>query len=240
MTPLPVPISSVLHRHRRSAAFSVLLLTVSLFAVSAARARQPADSVSGAFRRDSLDVFPTHAQLVRRGVGIAASKVFKGFPFVRPKPLWITPATGQQTNFWFEETAARELFDRGFVVQESPGDDTSSSIIWAVRYRFDRFGLALPKCARHSFLGRVWVERVFDLSLQLQVWDMESGQLLWSDSIDSTWTDWVPKKRLKELSEAPSTFLSPVPPVTTIERLTEPVMVIAAVGALTALFFVVR
>jgi hypothetical protein len=154
--------------------------------------------------------------------------------------LWITPAAEQQPNFWFEETASRELFDRGFVVQESPGDDTSGSVIWAVRYRLDRFSLSLPKCARHSFLGRIWVERVFDLSLHLQVWDMESGQLLWSNSVDSVWTDWVPKRRLKELSEATSPFLSPVPPVTTIERLAEPVMIIAAAGALTALFFVVR
>ena len=188
--------------------------------------------------REPREVFPTHAQVVRNGVGAVTRKVFDGFPFVRPKTLWITPASGQPANFWFEETAARELFDRGYVVQESPGEDTSRSVLWAVRYRFDRFSLELPKCARHSFLGRIWVERVFDLSLQLQVWDMESGQLLWSNSVDSAWTDWVPKKRLKELSEATSTFLSPVPPVTTMERLTEPVLVTVVAGALTALALV--
>jgi hypothetical protein len=238
---LPIaPTSSVPRRLEWSGFFAILILVALSSTLSVAGEEQPADSVSRAAQGDSALTYPTNAQFVRRGVGIATRRVFEGFPFVRPKPLWITTAEGQKTNFWFEETASRALFDRGFVVQESPGEDTANSSLWAVRYRFDRFSLSLPRTARHSFLGSIWAERVFDLSLQLQVWDMESGQLLWSNSVDSTWTDWVPKRRLKDLSEATSTFLSPAPPTTGLERFAEPAMIIAAAGALTALFFVVR
>jgi len=240
MTLLSVPVSSVPPRHRGTALPSALFLVISLFAACAASGQQPDDSLSAGPLPDSANTFPTHTQVVRHGVAISTRQVLDGFPFVRPKPLWITPAAGQEPNYWFEETASRELFDRGFVVQESPGDDTTNSVIWAIRYRFDRFSLSLPTVARHSFLGRIWVERVFDLSLQVQVWDMESGQLLWSNSADGTWQDWVPKRRLAGLSAPPSKFLSPVAPVTTIERLAEPILIITAAGALTALFFVVR
>lgn len=199
----------------------------------------PADT-DGVKAAVSTVTYPTHAQLVRGGILSVTAKIFDGFPFVRPKPLWITPADGQAKNFWFEETAARELFERGYVVQESPGGDTAQSVLWGVRYRFDRFRLSLPQCARRSFLGKIWVQRVFDLSLQLQIWDMESGQLLWSNAADSTWSDWVPKAHLHDLSDSTLPFLSPVPPVTTLEKLAEPAIVISAAGVLTALFFVVR
>lgn len=210
------------------------------FGAATAGAETLSDSTGRIVATDSVEVYPSHAQIIRRNVAGVARKIFDGFPFVRPKPMWITPASGQERNFWFEESASRELFDRGFIVQESPGDDTASSGLWAVRYRFDNFSLDLPKCARHSFLGRIWVQRAFNLSLQLQVWDIESGQLLWSNSGDGSWTDWVPKGKLKELSDPASLLLSPVPPVTTMERLAEPALVIAAAGALTVLFFVVR
>ncbi|MBI5867837.1 MAG: hypothetical protein HZB43_06050 [candidate division Zixibacteria bacterium] len=217
----------------------IILLVILCFGAATACAETPSDSVAR-IGSDSVDVYPSNAQIVRRNVASVARKIFDGFPFVRPKPMWITPATGEPRNFWLEESAARELFERGYIVQESPGEDTATSGLWAVRYRFDRFSLSLPQCARHSFLGRIWVQRKFDLSLQLQVWDMESGQLLWSNSGDGSCSDWVPKRKLKELSDPGSTFLSPVPPVTTMEKLAEPALVIAAAGALTVLFFVVR
>ena len=202
-------------------------------------AETPSDSAART-GSDSGGIYPSNAQIVRRNVAGVARNIFDGFPFVRPKPMWITPAAGQPRNFWLEESAGRELFERGYIVQESPGEDTATSGLWAVRYRFDRFSLTLPQCARHSFLGRIWVQRTFELSLQLQVWDMESGQLLWSNSGDGSWSDWVPKRNLKELSDPSSPFLSPAPPVTTMEKLAEPALVMAAAGALTILFFVVR
>jgi len=191
-------------------------------------------------RNDSLTEFPTHDQFARHGINLAVESLFEAFSFSRPKPLWITPADGQTANHWFEEAAARVLFDQGFMVREAPDQDTNGARIWAVRYRFDRFSLSLPHSARHTFLGKIWVNRLLDAAILVHVWDMESGDLIWSNFREVRVSDWIPKRRLPELSQATPPLTSPSPPVTAAERLTEPVLVAAAVGALTVLFFAVR
>jgi hypothetical protein len=193
-----------------------------------------------ATRSDTLTEFPTHDQFVRTGVSLATDRLFEAFAISRPKPLWITPADGQVPNHWFEEAAAHLLFDRGFVVREAPEQDTTGARIWAVRYRFDRFQLSLPESDRHSFLGRIWVKRLLDLAVLIHVWDLESGELLWSNATELAVSDWVPKRRLESLTQTSSPLSPPAPPVTTVERLAEPVIVGAAIGALTILFFAVR
>ena len=191
-------------------------------------------------RNDTLTEFPTHDQFVRYGIDMAVDSLFETFSFSRPKPLWIAPADGQAANHWFEESAARVLFDHGFMVREAPDQDTNGARIWAVRYRFDRLSLSLPHTARHSFLGKIWVNRMLDATILVHVWDMESGELVWSNSSYARLSDWIPKRQLPELSQVSPPLTSPVPPVTAAERLAEPVLVTAAVGALTILFFAVR
>ena len=191
-------------------------------------------------QNDSLTAFPTHEQFVRTGVDIAVESLFQTFSFSRPKPVWITPAEGQAPNHWFEEAAAKVLFDQGFIVREGVDKDSTDARLWAIRYRFDRFSLSLPQSKRHKFMGKIWLHRLLDEAILVHVWDLESGELLWSNTSNQRVSDWIPKRELPELSQISPPLLPPVPPVTTTERLAEPVVIGAAVGALTILFFAVR
>ena len=147
---------------------------------------------------------------------------------------------GQAPNHWFEEAAAKVLFDQGFIVREGVDKDSTDARLWAIRYRFDRFSLSLPQSKRHKFMGKIWLHRLLDEAILVHVWDLESGELLWSNTSNQRVSDWIPKRELPELSQISPPLLPPVPPVTTTERLAEPVVIGAAVGALTILFFAVR
>jgi hypothetical protein len=216
-------------------------LTAILMAVSVSAAATEIQFLTfDATQPDTITSFPTNDQFVRRGVEVAADSLLATLSISRPKPVWITPAEGQTANHWFEEAAARVLFDRGFIVREAPVTDTTDARIWAVRYRFDRFSLSLPVSARHSFLGKIWVKRLLDLAVLVHVWDQETGDLLWSNETETAVSDWIPKSRLSDLNQTSPPLSPPEPPVTTVERLAEPVLVGAAVGALTVLFFAVR
>jgi hypothetical protein len=191
-------------------------------------------------RPDTVATFRTHDQLARYGIDLTVDSLFADFSFSRPWPLWITPAEGQPVNHWFEESAARALFDKGYIVREAPDKDTADARIWAVRYRFDRFSLSLSEAARHKFLGKIWVHRHLDASILVHVWDIQSGELLWSNTSSQRFSDWVPKGELRSLADVSPPLTAPEPPTTTAERLTEPILVATAIGALTILFFAVR
>lgn len=191
-------------------------------------------------KADSSVTFRTHEQFVRTGIDLAVESLFQTFTFSRPKPVWITPAEGQLPNHWFEEAAAKALFDQGFIVREGVGKDSADARLWAVRYRFDRFSLSLPQAKRHKFLGKIWLHRLLDEAILVHVWDLESGELLWSNTSNQRVSDWIPKRALPELSQISSPLTPPVPPITATERLGEPIVIGAAVGALTILFFAVR
>lgn len=232
-------ISSVPRLHSARLAAAVFALAFCLLATPCYSADIALNTFADT-QNDSLTAFPTHEQFVRTGVDIAVESLFQTFTFSRPKPVWITPAEGQAPNHWFEEAAAKVLFDQGFIVREGVDKDTTDARLWAIRYRFDRFSLSLPQSRRHKFMGKIWLHRLLDEAILVHVWDMESGELLWSNTSNQRVSDWIPKRELPELSQISPPVLPPVPPVTTTERLAEPVVIGAAVGALTILFFAVR
>jgi hypothetical protein len=235
----PFQISSVPRVHKRGPAIAFVILA--FFASVSISVAGDHEIISfEETRSDTLTAFRTHEQFVRLGVDLAVDGLFQAFSFSRPKPVWITPAEGQAPNHWFEEAAARVLFDQGFIVREGMDKDTADARIWAIRYRFDRFSLSLPQSRRHKFMGKIWVQRLMDEAILVHVWDLESDELLWSNTSNQRVSDWIPKRELPELSQISPPLESPVAPVTTAERLTEPVLIGAAVGALTILFFAVR
>ena len=221
--------------------FVAVFFVVTLFALSPqCRSGELEVTTFADTQADTLTGFLTHDQFVRLGVDLAVESLFQAFSFSRPKPLWITPAEGQAPNHWFEEAAAHVLFNQGFMVREAADKDTADALIWAVRYRFDRLSLSLPQAARHKFLGKIWVKRLLDEAILVHVWDLESGELLWSNTSNQRISDWIPKGELSVLSQTSPPLTAPAAPVTAAERLTEPVLIGAAVGALTILFFAVR
>jgi hypothetical protein len=111
---------------------------------------------------------------------------------------------------------------------------------WEFRYRLDKIDLTFPEVARHGLLKRIWVKRVSDASIHADLWDRETGELVWADTAETRMTDWVAKRDLPRLASPTDPVVSEPPPLTMSERLTEPVVITTAVGALTILFFAVR
>lgn len=193
-----------------------------------------------ATQSDTLDSFPTHEQFIGASFGLLADSLFSDLNFSRPRPVWIAPAEGAERNVWFEDTTARLLFDRGFIIRDAAEVDSLAGGTWAVRYRLDRFLLTLPEAARHKFLGRIWLKRQFETSAHVSIWDTDLNELIWSGSEDARVTDWIPKSQLSTLATSAPPGLSPEAPTTVEERLVEPVLIGTAIGALTILFFAVR
>lgn len=191
-------------------------------------------------KSDTLTSFPTHEQFIGVSFGILAESLFADLNFSRPKPVWIAPSEGAERNAWFEDTTARLLFDRGFIIRDADAVDSLASGTWSVRYRLDRFLLTLPEAARHTFLGRIWLKREFEASVHVNLWDQDRDELVWSGSEELRAIDWIPKNQLADLTASAPPPLSPEPPITTEERLVEPVLIGTAIGALTVLFFAVR
>ncbi len=191
-------------------------------------------------KSDTLETFPTHEQFIGASFGVLAESLFTDLNFSRPKPVWIASAEGAERNTWFEDTTARLLFDRGFIIRDADAVDSLAGGTWSVRYRLDRFLLTLPEAARHKLLGRIWLKREFEASVHVNLWDQDNGELVWSGSEELRATDWIPKSQLPQLAASAPPSLSPEPPITTAERLVEPVLIGTAIGALTVLFFAVR
>jgi len=191
-------------------------------------------------KSDTLTTFPTHEEFMGLTMSYLADSLFSDLNFSRPRPIWIAPAEGEPRNGWFEDTTARMLFDRGFVIREAPADDSLSEGTWSVRYRLDRQLLTLPRVARHGLLGKIWVKRQAEASVHVNVWDTDAGEMVWSGSEAVRVTDWFPKGKLALLEANAPPDLMPEAPTTTEERLAEPILIGAAVGALTVLFFAVR
>lgn len=193
-----------------------------------------------ATKSDTLNSFPTHEQFVGASFGFLTDSLFADLSFSRPRPVWIAPAEGAERNVWFEDTTARLLFDRGFIIRDAREVDSLAGGTWLVRYRLDRFMLTLPDADRHKFLGRIWLKRQFEASAHVSIWDTDLDELIWSGSNDVRVTDWIPKSQLSLLATSAPPGLSPEAPTTIEERLVEPVLIGTAIGALTILLFAVR
>jgi hypothetical protein len=191
-------------------------------------------------RTDTVTSFPTHDQLIGLSFGMLTDSLFSDLNISRPRPIWIAPAEEAARNVWFEDTTARLLFDRGFVVRDAVPDDSLSRGSWSVRYRLDRFLMRLPQAKRHRLLGKIWVERQFEASVHVNIWDTDINELVWTGSESVFVTDWIPKSELVTLSADAPPGMVLDPPVTREERLVEPVLIGTAVGALTVLFFAIR
>lgn len=238
MIPRACPVSSA--RRLRSLNIILLLLAGMCLPVSAEAGLVIQRVTFEQTKTEKPAQYPSNEEFARWGVTRLADSLLSEFQISRPRPIWIGAAEGETVNPWFEDTTARLLYDRGFVVRERPDADSLDEGLWSVRYRFDRFVLTMPRAKRHSFLGKIWVERQFEASLYLSVWDGSVGELVWSGSEEIMVTDWVPKSDIRTLSAGVPSLLNAEIPTTREERLVEPVLIGAAVGALTVLFFAVR
>jgi len=192
---------------------------------------------------DSITTPPTHTDFVRTALEVTAQNAFADFPYRRGKPLWIM-ADGNRPDAagWFEAATTRELYDRGMLVRQprAPGSIVGDGS-WLLRYQFSECRLELTDPTRYSFLGRIWLRRSFTVGLAVSLWDVDNDELLWTNSADSTFRDWIPKRFLPALADTSVAFLSPDAPTTAWERAVRPGLgATAAVGALTALFLIIR
>ena len=192
-------------------------------------------------RAGSSAAYPSHAQFVRDGLEHAADVLFCEFSFQRGKPLVVAADDSSASNPWFAAAAARQMYEHGMLVRAPAGTDSLGGAgSWILRYRFGQYHLELSDPQRRSFLGKIWLRRSFHVGLSVGLWDTDAGELLWLNSIDTTWEDWIPKRDLRALADPEDPFLSPPAPVTVWQHNSAPVAAIMAGTALAAAFLLLR
>ncbi len=182
--------------------------------------------------------FPTHREFVESGLDSLVGDLLTDFPFQRGKPVFIVSSGPDAARDHFEMVLASHLMDRGLMIRSS-GAAADGAAVWTVRYRFARLDLLLTDPSHRSIFGRIWLKRTFHVALSVDLAIPGEDSDLWSQAIDTTFADRIPKARLGNLEDADLPLYSPPAPTTTLERLGRPLTVAAAAGTVLAILLVV-
>ncbi|HUU46518.1 MAG TPA: hypothetical protein VM118_12375 [Acidobacteriota bacterium] len=222
------PVLSLFSRPSRSVA-SVAILVLGL---TAATERSFADPLPGA------DRYPSHRAFVLDHLDTIARDVLGEFPFQRGRPLRIRARVANDADSLVEAAFGHAFMDAGFLLM--PSGRVADTTRWNLYYDPEQYDLSLTDPTRHSFLGRIWVQRRLEIQMQLELWDAGDEDLLWTHRIDTTFQDWIPKRETRQMAEPEIPLFSPAIPSTTLERLGPPFLVGTLAASLTILVLVLR
>lgn len=210
-----------LHRLSKTIKRFVLLAAFSALPVSGSAA-QP-DSAAASLP-------PTHRQFVDSCLGELAANLLSRFTPNRTEPIAIVSDTASESSGNFVSHLTGVLSDRGLLIR-NPTPEHPDSGIWSLRYTLAPVELTLTEPQRRAFLGRIWVRRTLYAGLAITIHDEIAGEDIWTDSADSTYSDWVAKRDLAKLEDA---ALSPQAPLTGWEKAKTP-LIIGGIGIVTGL-----
>jgi hypothetical protein len=162
----------------------------------------------------------THDRFVDSCLTDLASQLLSGFTPNRTQPVAIVRDLKHDSNGVFAAELSRILSARGLLIRDtaSPPSDAAD---WSLYYSLAPVQLTLSEPQRRDFLGMIWVKRSLQAGLQVNVQDNLEGSI-WTDSRNSTYTDWVAKRDLAELANE---RYSPEVPSTGWERARTPLII---------------
>jgi hypothetical protein len=156
----------------------------------------------------------------------------------------LAPAGSHPLNFVVEHAVLRHLARRGLVatVHRAPLPEDSSVVVSAPPgSRILEYQVA---SARVTYLrlvgwlpGRVRIERQVLVEGKLTLRDPRDGAVLWVGDAAYNLVDSFPRAQLALVEDARFTDLKGTPPQRNVDKLVEPVVVVAIVSGLIALFF---
>jgi hypothetical protein len=185
----------------------------------------------------------TNLQLVTLVANTAFETGIKGAPLEKGQTVIVAPAGEHPLNFVAEHAVLRELAKRGVVamVRRAPITDDSLLVVAAAGEPVLEYQLA---SARVSYLrlrgwlpGRVKIERQALVEARLTMRAARQGTVLWSGDAMHNLVDAFPRSQLVLVEDARYEGLKSEPPGRTVDKVVEPVLVVAIVAGLIALFF---
>ena len=186
----------------------------------------------------------TNLQLTELVADSAAAPALAGIPIEQGQHVVLAPAREHPLNFVVEHALLRELTRRGFpvTVRHSVVPDDSVGVLFA------RAGDPLVEytlgSAKVSYIrlvgwlpGRVKIERQSLVQGSLSLRDPVSSRVLWTGDLGHNFVDRYARGEQSLVEEARYPDLKDDVPGRNVDKLAEPVIVVAIVGGLIALFF---
>jgi hypothetical protein len=184
----------------------------------------------------------TNLQLLTMVANAAFENGLKGAPLERGAHVTLAPIGDHPLNFVAEHALLREFGHRGVIasVRRSPIPDDSVAAVSSADPVLE-YQLA---SARVTYLrlrgwlpGRVKVERQALVDARLTLRDAGQATVLWSGDALHNFVDAFPRNQLALVEDARYEGLKSEPPGRTVDKVIEPVIVVAIVAGLIALFF---
>jgi hypothetical protein len=170
-------------------------------------------------------------------------KTLEAAPLDSGAHVTLAPAESHPLNFVVEHAILRHLAKRGVVtmVRRSIVPDDSVALLASEPDPLLEYQLA---SARVTYLrlrgwlpGRIKIERQALVEGALTLRDPASGRVLWVGDAKYNLVDAFPRGQLPLVEDERFTDLKSVPPDRNLDKVFEPIIVVAVVAGLVALFF---
>ncbi|MBI1796790.1 MAG: hypothetical protein HY076_01265 [Candidatus Eisenbacteria bacterium] len=186
----------------------------------------------------------TNLQLVTMVANVAIERALKSAPLDSGGHVTLAPAESHPLNFVVEHAILRVLARKGITAtvrrsvvpddslagaRGTPGDPLLEYQLASARITYLRLRGWLP--------GRVKIERQGLVEGGLTMRDAGTSRVLWTGDASHNLVDAFPRSQLALVEDARYTDLKADVPGRTIDKAIEPVVVVAIVGGLIALFF---
>jgi len=185
----------------------------------------------------------TNLQLLTMVSNAAFENGLKTAPLEKGRQVVLAPAGDHPLGFIAEHSVLRELGRRGIIARvrrtpipddslfalANPGDPVLEYQLASARITYLRLRGWLP--------GRVKIERQALVDARLTLRSPDRGTVLWSGDAAHNLVDAFPRNQLPLVEDARYEALKAEPPGRTVDKVIEPVIVVAIVAGLIALFF---
>lgn len=172
------------------------------------------------------------------GSGLSTAPLESGMRVV------LAPALDHPLNFVLEDALLERLTERGVqvTVRRSPVPDDSLGTLFAgAGDPVLEYTLASVKTTYLRLVGflpgRVKIERQSLVQGSLGLRDPASARVLWTNRMAQNFVDRFPRSQVSLVEDARHTELKDSVPDRNVDKVFEPVLVVAVVGGLVALFF---
>lgn len=186
----------------------------------------------------------TNLQVVTLVANTAFDRALESAPFSKGDTLLLAPAESHPLNFVVEHAVLRHLAKRGVVTSVRRSlipDDSVTTIVGVAQDPVLEYQLA---SARVTYLrlrgwlpGRVKIERQALVEGALTLRDARTSRVLWVGDAKYGLLDAFPRGQLSLVEDARFADLKGEAPGRSVDKVFEPVIVVAVVAGLVALFF---
>jgi hypothetical protein len=188
----------------------------------------------------------TNLQLVTLVASTAFDRALASAPLEQGGQVLVAPAESHPLNYVAEHAVLRHLSRRGvtaivrrsiipddslFVIAGNPGEPVLEYQLVTARVTYLRLVGWLP------FSGRVKIERQAMVEGGLTLRDPKDSVVLWVGEASQNLVDRFPRDKLAFVEDQRFSDLTATPPSRNAGKVLEPIVVIAIVGGLIALFF---